>query len=298
MGILTAGRHIGFIEKLLPELVKPSIKRSVKSYRLVTANLRLHPDFIIIGARKCGTTSLYCYLVNHPMVLPALKKEIFYFTHYQGKGKDWYRSHFPTTIERWFTEKIHRHKVITGEATSSYIFNPEVPQLVYEMNPMVKIIAVLRNPIDALYSAYQFGIKMNTYTREEVVFDNIIESEIQALKDKPSNYLADNYATIANKFLLSRGLYLNMLEFWYEMFPPSSLHIIISESLFNNPQATMERLFKFLDLPSHSMKNYEKCNVNSYSEMSPRIREMLANFFAPHNQKLQDRLGIETGWEV
>lgn len=300
VGILTAGRHVDFVERHLPRRVKPPLKQIVKSYRLLTKGLRSRPDFIIIGARKCGTTSLYSYLVEHPLILPALKKEVFYFSDYYHKGESWYRSHFPTIVERWIVEKVRRREVITGEATPSYIFNPELPDLIRRMNPQIKLIAVLRNPIDALYSAYQFGLRMGTYTREEVVFDRNVEAEIQAVKEQARNGLRGNaYADIAANFpVLARGLYADMLEFWYRVFPADNIHLVISESLFSKPQQSMDELHRFLGLPSHSLESYEKRNGNSYSDMTPRTREMLADFFAPHNRRLEERLGIETGWQV
>lgn len=299
MGILTAGRHVDFVRKHLPDAMKPPIKQAVKSYRMLTNTIRVRPDFIIIGARKCGTTSLYSYMARHPLVLPALKKEVFYFSDYFDKGESWYRSHFPTAIERWAVERVRRHEVITGEATPSYILNPDLPNLIYKMNPKIKLIAILRNPVDALYSAYEFGIKTGTYKREEVVFEKIVKTEIEAAKNVMPNRLQGNYAAIAADLpLLSRGLYVDMLEAWYKVFPPRSIQIIISESLFNKPQETMDRLWRFLSLPSHSQKNYERRNANNYSDLSPMVREMLTGFFAPYNRRLQDHMGIKTGWEV
>lgn len=300
MGILTAGRHVDFVERHLPERVKAPLKQVVKSYRCLTKNLRSRPDFIIIGARKCGTTSLYSYLVQHPSILPALKKEIFYFSHYYNKGEAWYRSHFPTTIERWMVEKLRRQDVVTGEATPCYIFDPELPCLIRKMNPQVRLIATLRNPVDALYSAYEFGIKTGTYTREEVVFDTMVEAEIQAMKGLTRNQKQSNlYMEVADSFpVLSRGLYADMLESWYEEFPQDRIHVIISRFLFHDTQATMDGVLKFLGLPSYTLPKYEKRNANSYSPIKPRTREMLEEFFAPHNRKLESRLGIKTGWSV
>ncbi len=86
--------------------MKAPISWTVKSYRTLTSGLRIWPSFIVIGARRCGTTSLYNYLTDHPNVLPALKKEVCYFNDHYARGEAWYRGHFPSASEKWLAEAL------------------------------------------------------------------------------------------------------------------------------------------------------------------------------------------------
>src|SRR6188508_1226206 len=113
--------------------------------RLDTAHLRQPPTFMIIGTQKGGTTSLHRYLDKHPDVTMALKKEVHFFDSFYFKGSDWYLAHFPLRSEA----------AQTGEASPTYIFHPEAPRRVYDAFPQVKLIALLRNPVDRAYSHHQ-----------------------------------------------------------------------------------------------------------------------------------------------
>src|SRR5690242_8679107 len=102
------------------------------------------PHFLIIGAQRCGTTSLFEYLANHPEIVPPSVKKIHFFDSEYEKGEAWYRARFPV-LENGF---------ITGEATPYYLFHPRVPKRVRNWNPNVKLIVLLRNPVDRAYSHF------------------------------------------------------------------------------------------------------------------------------------------------
>ena len=110
-------------------------KKSGWRLRILTAGNRVLPNFLIIGAAKCGTTSLYGYLVQHPniMTLYDNRKEINSLDRKLSKGCNWYKGHFPTRNEIKKLESRRGSKVVVGEATTSYIFHPNAPQLVKEL---------------------------------------------------------------------------------------------------------------------------------------------------------------------
>jgi hypothetical protein len=89
--------------------------------RLATAPLRTLPDFLIIGAQKCGTTFLYQFLAQHPRVKSAFLKEVHYFDLNFSKGNNWYRSNFPLQMRNTRT-------YVTGEASPYYLFLPTPPR--------------------------------------------------------------------------------------------------------------------------------------------------------------------------
>lgn len=283
----------------LPRRAVRFFKDAVKSYRLLTSPLRLLPDFIIIGARRCGTTSLYSYLTQHPQVMRALTKEVHYFTANYDKGPDWYRSYFPTYLYKQFHQFIQHDSVITGEATPSYIYDPLVPQRVFRLKPDVKLIALLRNPVDAVYSAYQFGIKVGTYTAEEMPFEQSIKNELEQLK-------ADGCSSVGRRTVLAparrggwlwHGLCVEHLKPWLAQFPREQMLILISEAFFSEPHREFQRVLNFLGLRPHALASYERLNANDYPEMNTELYEQMIEYYAPYNRQLSELVGIDVKWE-
>src|SRR5947209_2592633 len=109
------------------------------------------PGFLIIGAQRCGTTSLYDDLVKHPSIATASQKEIHFFDLNFQKGIDWYQAQFPGLGQKGF---------ITGEASPYYIFHPLAPKRILAAAPEIKLIVMLRNPVNRAYSHYQHEIKI------------------------------------------------------------------------------------------------------------------------------------------
>ena len=104
-----------------------------RTRRGITSHLRGLPDFVIIGAQKCGTTSLYHFVVKHPAIVPAHEKEIEYFMRRYRLGEQWYRSNFPTKMSKYYFYKKTGQKFLSGEASSAYIFYPMVPDRMKEI---------------------------------------------------------------------------------------------------------------------------------------------------------------------
>src|ERR1700736_1276370 len=93
-------------------------------YRTTTSPLRLLPDFIIIGAQKGGTTSLYLYLTEHPNIGGARMKEINFFDKNFQRGIWWYRAQFPVGFYKYYAENVRRQDLLIGEASPNYLFYP------------------------------------------------------------------------------------------------------------------------------------------------------------------------------
>lgn len=242
------------------------------------------PDFIIAGATKCGTSSIYHYLSRHPQVLLSHKKELdFYWQHYE-RGIDWYLAHFPTISDR--------PDFLTGEATPNYIRFPQVAQRIKDTFPQTKIIILLRNPVDRAiswhYHKFNTGLtKLNLATAIATEIDRLAtvsEAEIT----NTGYYNPDN---------IMSSLYLYKLKPWMEILGREQFLILKSEDFYLNTLENMERVFKFLDLPSRTLDHYPQVNAGSYQKADPQIRNTLVKYFAPYNRQLEKYLGIEFNWE-
>jgi len=274
-----------------------------KFYRGITYPIRLLPDFLIIGTQRGGTTSLYNYLVARPCVGPAFVKELHFFDKNFHKGSSWYRAHFPTSIQKYYTEIIHREVFVTGEASASYLFHPHVPKRVSEVIPQVKLIVLLRNPIDRAYSQYYLEIELR---RETLPFEVAIEREEQRIGREWEKVLKDErYVSFdfSRYSYLARGIYVDQLRTWMSFFPREQFLIFSSEDLYADPTAALEETSKFLNLPELDLqerkKKYKLHNyVNTpYPKMDAATRKRLIEYFEPHNARLYELLGVNFGWD-
>jgi len=238
------------------------------------------PNFLIIGETKCGTTSLYDNLIQHPQILPTVGngnnrivdasvplgvKELRFFDRNYHKGWDWYKSCFPECPEG----------CITGEATPMYLNRTLVlDRIASILQDNVKIIVMLRNPAERLLSHYHHMGKINNdwYKKYPTLWDLWTQASDQ------------------DYHLIERGVYWKSLFTLSVLFNDCNIHPVISEDMFTKPQEVMEDLFAFLGVdkadaivPTHSRKNkYKK-----------QIPQEIYDFYKTHNEVLEKVMGRE-----
>ena len=259
---------------------------------------RALPDFIIIGAQKSGTTSLYDYLVQHPLVESATEKEIRFFhrANLYHKGLNWYRGHFP--LQSYKEKKWENCSPITGEATPEYLLFPRVPQRVREALPNVKLIAILRNPVDRAFSQYQVRVKRG---HEDLTFEEAIKREPERL-DGELQKMLDDETYFSRPYLLysylRRGYYAQHLEQWLKFYPREQLLILRAEDMFEDPNRVYQEVLQFLEIPTWKLEVPQASNTGSYStSLKPEPREMLQQHFSLHNQQLEVLTQRNFGWD-
>lgn len=263
--------------------------------RRATASLRMQPDFLIIGGSKCGTTSLYDNLIQNPCVLEAAVKEIHFFDVKFSRGMDWYRAHFPLAIRRrqHNSDKEARQ---TGEASPYYMFHPHAAARIHATLPHVKAIAMLRNPIDRAYSQHQHEVRVR---RESLPFTEAIDAEESRLRGERERMVADRtYNSFAYRrySYQARGVYVDQLHEWLTYFDRRQLLIVNSEEFFAHPDATMQQVIKFLELPAWKPRVYLRKNTGAYDPIDKATRQRLREYFEPHNARLYEFIGQDYGW--
>lgn len=270
-----------------------------KAFRASTHNLRMMPDFMIIGTQKGGTTSLYRYLIQHPSIAPIWIKEPHFFDIYFYKGVPWYRSHFPTIVEQYYTRRIQKHDLITGEASPYYLFHPNAAKRVAKTLPQVKLIVLLRNPVNRAYS--QYNHQRHQKGVEPLSFEDALECEEQRLNGEEAKILRDDkYSSFNHRHYsyLSRSKYIEQLPSWMDLFPKEQFLILKSEDLYSNTRETLKQTLDFLGLPSNYLKQeYKPFNDGRYEKMASATRERLTEYFKPYNARLYDYLGRDFGWD-
>lgn len=301
-------------ESLLPARpVRRSLRRRLGSFlepRAIWARRRLSlprvlPDFIIIGARKSGTTFLYQNLVSQRGFLPAYKKEVQFFDKFHGRGVDWYRAHFPTGVAMAASARWTRRPVLTGEASPLYLFHPRAPERIRHLLPDVKLIVLLRNPVDRAYSHYghqlRRGIGAATFEgalENEATFEQAQAAEELRLLTADEDYISEPRQVLSYQ---SGGRYLEQLEHWYRLFPAGHILVLRSEELFNGPDAELARVTGFLGGPAQDVKIVHEYRERNVPAMKPETRKRLEDYFKPHNRRLYrflaDRGYDFTPWE-
>ena len=260
---------------------------------------RLLPDFVIIGAAKAGTTSLYGWLSEHPFVAAASQKEVHFFDYNYCRGVDWYRKHFPPQRAREQFASEHGRGFLTGEASPSYISHDWAPERLAQSLPEVKLLVVLRNPVDRAYSQFQ----MSRREREEPLesFADAVAIEDERLGPERARTKADeryNSWPIGCWSYLMRSRYAEQLETWLTLFPREQFHFVTLEELSHDPQRALDSVHEFLGLPAHRYQDLKPLHSATYDALPAKTRARLDEYFRPHNERLYELVGIDFGWGV
>ncbi len=264
-------------------------KAVMLSPRRLTASRRRLPDFLVIGTQRGGTTSLYRHLVAHPQVESATpSKGVHYFDKEPDKSLNWYRAHFPLARDGG---------PISGEGAPYYLFHPLVPARVAEALPDVRVIAMLRDPVERAYSAYK-----QEYARgfeDADTFERALELEPERLDGEEKRmvkhpaYQSYNHQHHA---YVGRGMYLGQLQAWRAHVPAERMLVLQTEQFSADPAAGMRDVFTFLGLEPVFQDTYRKHNARLSADMNPTTREQLAATFAEPNRRLYEYLGADFGW--
>jgi hypothetical protein len=195
------------------------------------------PNFFIVGAPRCGTTALFDYLRSHPQITLSSYKEPHYFaTDLVGERFEIFRDH-PEKYQALF--KHVEDEPCVGEASVGYLFSKCAATNIYSFNPHAKIIIMLRNPIDALYSMY-IQAKYTGTTR----FDSF--EELMAVHDEvPPEVPVET----ARRLLSLEGVrFASQVKRYLDVFDRSAVHIILYDDFSRNTAGEYRKTLRFLDV--------------------------------------------------
>lgn len=267
-------------------------RETVLRWRHRSAGERMLPGFLLVGAQKAGTSSLFEYITRHPQVLAPYRKEVHFFDNTWERGEGWYRAFFPPAADAGRITGA-----VTGEASPYYLFDPRVPERAHAMLPEARIIALLRNPVDRAYSQYEHSRRKGLETRS---FDAAVEEELRDLPAEVERMRRDPHYRSGlhqHRAYLARGCYAEQLEGWARWYLRDRILVLRSEDLFSDPIAVYTRVLEFLGLVPFELPRYDVYNSHGYrSRMSPRMRDFLEAYYAPHNERLREWTGGEVTW--
>lgn len=291
------------IKRRIPKPVKRAVRSALRSYGVQTSRSRPLPDFLVIGTKRGGTTSVWNWLVRHPHVAPMFPstqqiKSPHYFDINFTRGERWYRSHFPTRSALTRAARKTGFRPLCGEASPYYMFHPLAPERVAKTIPDVKLIVTLRNPVDRAYSNY--WERLGSHAEDLPTFEEAIDAEEDRLDGEVQKILADpSYYSVHHDShsYLARGRYLEHLEPWLSLFDAGQILILPMEEITKSAAATYVRIQEFLGLPVVEIPELPHHNKLPVEPMNPDTRARLVEYYRPHNAALQERLGTIFAWD-
>ncbi|MEJ7706836.1 MAG: sulfotransferase domain-containing protein [Nocardioidaceae bacterium] len=250
----------------------------------------MRPGYLIVGTKRGGTTSLAAWVYQHPQVAPCRNnKGTHYFDINYWRGPKWYFSRFEKPRDGW---------TITGEASPYYMYHPAGAERIAATLPEVKLIAVLRDPVERAWSQYRYEVARGHETES---VERALELEPERIRGERERLMADpKYPGMPYRHngYLERGHYAEQLERIYAKFPRDQMLVLCSEEMYRDPNGQLARVWKFLDLdPMDSLEGTQARNANLTSEnVPPAIRELLSEYYRPLNEELYELTGIDFGW--
>ena len=282
------------IRESVPSVLQPVARNVLLGLGAVTRRWRMNPSFIVIGGQRCGTTTVFKALAEHPQVRrPPVDKGTDYFSLYYSRGEDWYRGRMPMVAR-----PARRHvRSVAFEACTYYMFHPVAIERIARDLPDVKLVAMLRDPVERAYSAYKHELARGFETERD--FTRALELEDERLSGEEERMRADvDYQSLAHRHhaYRHRGQFAEQLGRVYERFPTAQVHVIESESFFADPYAVYRGLVTFLELDPWVPDHIDQHNARPGSAMPEQARAFLTEHYREHDAALAELLGRRPAW--
>lgn len=278
---------------------KPFAHGTSWAWGRVTAELRLEPRLLIAGGQRCGTTSMYRALSQHPGILkPVLRKGVHYFDVAYDRDMAWYRSHFPLKATAKFASRRVGHDPLTFESSPYYLFHPLAPRRIGTDLPGVKVIVLVRDPAERAYSAHAHELARGFETEP---FERALALEEERLLGEEARLIVQpSYQSHAHRHqaYVRRGEYATQLQRMADEVGRDNVFVVDSQQFFTDPDVIFRRVMRFLGLPWVPSITFDRHNARGRSPMSDGMRTHLDDHFLPHDMLLMPWLGATPSWRT
>lgn len=251
---------------------------------------------MVIGGQRCGTTTIFKTLAEHPQVLrPPVDKGTDYYTLYYDRGPDWYRGRMPLVPAG--RARASRETPQAFEACTYYLFHPFAAERIAKDYPGIKLVAMLRDPVERAFSAYKHEHARGFDLEPD--FLHALELEDSRLEGEVEKMSADiSYESLPHRHhaYRRRGQFAEQLERFFTYFPREQVHVMDSERFFAEPAAEFAKLIEFLGLRSWRPAVFEQYNARPSKGMPADARAFLTSHYRAHDERLADLLGRRPAW--
>lgn len=278
------------LRKMAPTAVQARGRRVAIRLGELTADRRPLPDFLVIGAQRAGTTSLFRALMQHPQIRrPNLHKGVNYFDLNFDRGERWYRAHFPVRHEGDDSQVF--------DASGYYMFHPLAAERIVRELPGVKVVAMLRSPVERAFSAYKHerarGFEWeSTFERALALEDRRLAGEEARIREA-DGYYSFNHQHHAYR---RRGEYAHLLRPFVAGLGRENLLLLESERFFSEPEKEFSKVIEFLGIADVLPSTFERYNARPSKDMDPGVRADLSAIFEEPDRELADLLGHAPVW--
>lgn len=284
------------IRRRMPDSLIQLLSAALVHWGKATAPLRVNPLFIVAGAQRCGTTTLYRLLEQHPnLVRPTASKGIGYFDDSYCEGFRWYRAHFPLRLTaRLIVPRSEPY--YTFESSGYYLVHPLAARRIAHDLPYVKVVVVVRNPVDRAHSAHAHEVARGFDT---LGFEEAIRSEPERTRGERERLIADtSYASYAHRHYayLERGRYAEQISEMRRWLGTDKVYVMEADRFFLDPVAEFRALQDWLGLPLWDPPTVERSNERAREPMPDKLRAELLDYFEPFDADLAEILGRPPSW--
>lgn len=259
----------------------------------LSARSRMLPSFLIAGGQRCGTTSMYRALADHPAVLKAvLHKGVHYFDVDYHRGPDWYRGHFPLRRTARKVAARTGARAQTFESSPYYMYHPLAAERIAAALPDVRLIVLIRDPVERAYSQHAHEVARGFETERDFTVaigrePGRLLGEVDRLRADPTYY---SHAHQHHAYV-ERGQYVDHLQRLETVFGRERIHVVDAEMFFTQPEPVYDSVLSFLRLPDLGYPRFERHNARRRGPMPERTRDLLTRHFEPYNRRLVEWLG-------
>lgn len=277
-----------------------AVKWALREGAMLDPRDRPPPDFLVIGSKRGGTTSLWSYLSEHPGVLPLFPraekiKGTYFFDERWDRGVTWYLSHFPTRSRRERVARELGYPPVAGEASPYYLFHPLAPARARAVAPDAVVIAVLRDPVERAFSHWK---ERRNHT-EDLPFEEALAAEEARTAGAEARILADPHHVSfphRHQTYVAQSRYAPMLRRWFDAYGPDRVLVEAAETFYADPARFMKSVTDRLGLPELEGADFTPRNAEPSADMSPEARAFLEDALRDDIGETQELLGRELPW--
>jgi len=254
----------------------------------------MSPSFIVVGAQRAGTTTLYRVLSEQPgVVRPTVSKGIGYFDVHYARGPRWYRAHYPLT---WVARRRAGREAVAFESSGYYLFHPLAPSRIARDLPGVRIVVMVREPVERAFSAHRHELVRGFETEP---FERAVELEEQRLAGEAERIIAEPaYRSWEHRHhaYLARSRYSEQIARYLDALGEDRVYIVDADRFFETPLEEYERLRAWLGLPVWQPSSVKQWNARPRDPLAPEVRAKLEMYFEPYDRELARQMGRTPRW--
>lgn len=292
---MTVRKLTALVRTRAPEPVVRLLRGIAFAWGWLTADLRMTPSIVVVGAQRCGTTTLFRMLEAHPNLLrPTQDKGTGYFDDNFSRGPRWYRAHFPLRLTG---RLLGGSDAQAFECSGYYLFHPLAAERLAAALPNAHVVVLVRDPVERAMSAHRHELARGF---EELPLDEALSVEQQRIAGESDRLAHDpRYRSYTHRHhaYLARGEYGSQIGRFVERMGPDRVHVVDADAFFADPAREFAELQRRLGVPVYLPERVERWNARPGGPRLPaQRRESLLQHFESSDAELEAFLGRPPFW--